>query len=297
MIDPKMIGATAALSSAASWSIGAIISRKLSQAVAAPALTWAKAIISIVLMLPVLAIVGFQPLTHSGLSLLILSGVLGIAVSDTLFFAAIRHLGARDMVLLLAIGQVFTILLSVVFLHERPLPLEWLGIAGIIVGVMIVLQSSMSEPGSSGTRGIIFGLFSALAMSVSQIIIKPVINDQNWQLVLEAALIRIAVGAVGMTIVGLAGQSIKEWVKPLRDRKLAGLLVISACVVTFGGFYLSQVAIAYGKVSVNSTLISTEPLFAMFLAAWLLKEKITTRAATGTAVTMAGIISILKAGR
>ncbi len=76
---------------------------------------------------------------------------------------------------------------------------------------------------------------------------------------------------------------------PFREPRLLGLFVVSVCVVTFGGFWLSLVAIKYVDVSIAYTLNSTEPLFILPLAVLILKEKITLRALLGTVVALAGI--------
>ena len=59
--------------------------------------------------------------------------------------------------------------------------------------------------------------------------------------------------------------------------------------MTFGGFWLSLVAIRYADVSIASTLNSTEPLFVLPLAAFFLKERISFRAVLGSVATVAGI--------
>ena len=67
------------------------------------------------------------------------------------------------------------------------------------------------------------------------------------------------------------------------------MFAISVCVVTFGGFWLSIVAYKYAQLSVASTLTSTEPVFALALAAIFLKERVTPRAVGGTFATVTGV--------
>ena len=52
-------------------------------------------------------------------------------------------------------------------------------------------------------------------------------------------------------------------------------LVRGVAVVTFGGFWLSVVAVKYVDVSVANTLNSTEPIFVLPLAAFILHERVT----------------------
>jgi len=68
------------------------------------------------------------------------------------------------------------------------------------------------------------------------------------------------------------------------------VLIISVAVITFGGFWLSLVAIKYIDVSIANTLNSTEPLFVLPLAVIFLKEKVTLSAIVGTFITVIGIV-------
>jgi drug/metabolite transporter (DMT)-like permease len=63
-------------------------------------------------------------------------------------------------------------------------------------------------------------------------------------------------------------------------------------VVTFGGFWLSLLALKYVEVSIASTLNATEPLFILPLSAIFLKEPITKKALWGTAIALLGILPL-----
>src|SRR5208282_2217390 len=95
---------------------------------------------------------------------LAVSGLLGIALSDTFFFSALKELGPRAIVLLMTVGQVFTVALAVIILGER-LPLYgWLGIALIVSGITTGMLSGASERGRASWKGLIYGLISVLSM-------------------------------------------------------------------------------------------------------------------------------------
>jgi drug/metabolite transporter (DMT)-like permease len=68
---------------------------------------------------------------------------------------------------------------------------------------------------------------------------------------------------------------------------------MSVAVVTFGGFWLSLVAIAHLDVAIANTLTATESLFVLPLAAFLLKERITPPVVLGSLVTVGGIVLIV----
>src|SRR5436190_5505810 len=124
-MDPKTIGILAALGCAASWALGAVLFKKVGERLSSPAMTLVKAFMSSALLGMVLLLIGYTRVSTEVLFLLVLSGVLGIAIGDTLFFAALKELTPHTLIMLLAGGQVLTVLLAVVFLGESPTPLAW----------------------------------------------------------------------------------------------------------------------------------------------------------------------------
>ena len=117
------IGAGAALGSAASWALGAILFKKLGESLSSLAMTLVKGAASLLLLgLALLAVragivpgIQWEIIGNKDLALLALSGVLGIAVGDTLFFEALQELGPHLLVVLILLGQVLTVVLAVIF--------------------------------------------------------------------------------------------------------------------------------------------------------------------------------------
>lgn len=284
----KAIGMAAALGSAASWAVGAILFQRLGERISPLALTWLKGTLSTILLAFVLILTRYEAIDNHSLLLLILSGLLGIAFGDTFFFAALRDLGAHALVVLSTLGEVLTIGLAVIFLGERHNLTAWLGIACVVCGIAIVLQSKLTEEKTTSSwRGIAFGLLSVLCMSVSIIIAKEGLATVS---AIEATFIRMVSGTLGMFAFGMVTKQLRGWILPLQDVKLVGQLLLSVVFITFGGFWLSLVAIKYVDVSIANTLNTTDPVFVLLLTAIFLKEKITWRAVIGTALTMTGII-------
>lgn len=143
-MDITVVGVMAALGSAASWALGSVLFRRLGDHLPPVALTFAKGITSVVLLGIAIAIIGFESIGLDAWLLLILSGLLGIALGDTLFFLALNNLGAHAVVILFTLGQVLTLILAVLWLGERPQPLDWAGINLILGGVAIVMWTRIS---------------------------------------------------------------------------------------------------------------------------------------------------------
>jgi drug/metabolite transporter (DMT)-like permease len=290
-MDITVVGVMAALGSAASWALGSILFRRLGDHLPPVALTFAKGITSVVLLGVAVAIIGFEAIGINAWLLLILSGLLGIALGDTLFFLALNNLGAHAVVILFTLGQVLTVILAVFWLGEQPQSLDWAGISLILGGVTIVMWTRISsEQGRTGIVGAIYGLLSVIAMAVSIIIAKEALATTGS---IQATFIRMAAGTIGIFVFGQATGQILSGLGTLRQPRFFGFFLLSVAVVTFGGFWLSLVAVANLDVAIANTLNATEPLFVLPLAAFLLKERITLPVVLGSLVTVGGIVLIV----
>lgn len=288
MIDGNAIGVIAALGSAASWSVGTLLFSRLGESLSSFAMTLVKSGMSVLLLgLLTLLLGAFSDVGLQAYGYLAMSGLLGIALSDTFFFSALKELGPRAIILLTSIGQVFTVVLAVILLGER-LPLNgWIGIAFIVSGIAIGMLPGASARGRSSSKGIVFGLISVLLMSVSVILTKKGLEGTST---VYATLIRMLAGTLGMLLMGIVTCRLKKWVTPFRDRKLMLQFFVAVCVITFGGFWLTIVAFKYTSVAVANSLISTEPIFIIPLSVIFLKEKLTSRAVAGAVIAVTGVI-------
>ncbi len=283
------LGAAAALGSAASWALGSVLFKRLGEALQPVVLTAAKGVTGAMMLALVLRSFAFQPLPPGALVLLLLSGLLGIAVGDTLFFMALNRLGAQAVVLLLTLGQVLTVLLAVAWLGERPDPVAWTGIALVIGGVTIVMWPRLrGEGGNSELVGVLLGLAAVVCMALSTVIAKQAMDAGSNSA--QATLVRMVAGTVGAVLLGTAfGQRLSS-LRPLLVPRFAGFFLLSVAVVTFGGFWLSLVAINNAGVAVANTLGSLEPVLVLPFAATLLQERITRPALAGSLAATTGAV-------
>lgn len=291
MADPlttKTVGILAALGSSLAWASGAVLLKTVGDGISSPAMTLAKGAISLVLIGVVLAVAGPVPMGREALILLSLSGLLGIALSDTCFFEALKDLGPLPLVLLMLMGPVLTVVFAVLFLGERPSPAAWAGIVLVALGIGVVLTARLSGENRPATlRGIVFGTFSLLSMAASTVIAKKALADVS---AMQATFVRMAAGTLGVFVLGGATGRLGAWVNPFADPRVAGRFFVAVLVVAFGGFWLSLLAIKSIDVSTANTLIATEPVFVLALAAIFLRERITGRSIAGTLVAVSGIV-------
>jgi drug/metabolite transporter (DMT)-like permease len=82
--------------------------------------------------------------------LLALSGVLGIALGDSLYFSALRRLGTRRTLTIDAGGPAVAALGGMVWLAEVPALLQWIGLG--LVTLALLLVALQRPPGVAEVR-------------------------------------------------------------------------------------------------------------------------------------------------
>lgn len=256
-------------------------------------MTLVKGSISIIFLGLALALTSYGSITADAVLLLCLSGMIGIAVADTLFFAALQDLGPVALVVFFMLGQILTAVLAIFFLGEMPSLKAWAGIFLTLTGIGTVLWHKISldeESEHSGIRGAILGALSMICMSSSTVIAKPALESVST---IFATLLRMTSGTLCILLFGLFTHQVKEWLVPVRNMQMITRFVFSVAVVTFGGFWLSLVAIKYVDVAIASTLSATEPLFLIPMAIVLFKEKISAWQVVGIVSATSGVLMII----
>lgn len=283
-------GVLSALLSAASWAFATVVFESIGKVIPYVGMTFLKGLFSIVLMV-ILVFCAETPLNIGWweIGILSLSGIIGIAIGDSLFFKSLQDLGAKVQVVFFLLGQVLTMVLSMMYLGECLSIEQYIGALILLSGVVITTWKTQKKRPNK-LRGIVYGLLSMLSFSISAIMVKSTISDVP---VISATFYRMLFGTIFTFGYGLAIKEIKHWVMPLKNIRLLSLFALNVVVITYGGFLLSMVAIKYISVSLASVLFTTEPVFVLVLVFFLAKEKITMQEFVGTLTTLIGLLLIL----
>ncbi|MBI4803551.1 MAG: DMT family transporter [Elusimicrobia bacterium] len=286
----SFVGCLAALVSAAAWAYSSILFRKVGEEASPAAMVLANCGIGLVYMGLLFAVSGMGPVDIRTVLVLGASGLLGVALGGILFFRALMCLGPKLTVIMGLVCPVVTILLAVVLLNERPSPVAWAGSLLIFAGISLVLWKRFpAGVREKAVAGIAYSALSTLCTAASIILAKVGVAEIP---ALEATFIRQLWAVAGLAAWGCATGTIKAWLIPFKERRLAKLIFFSSFVVIFGGFWLSMVSLKYLDASIATVLSMTEPLFILPFTALLLKEKITLRETAGALIAFAGVVMI-----
>ena len=287
------IGERLSLLSAVFWAVSVILFRIAGNKVHPLAMNLFKNTVSLVLLaLTVLVIGGGAPgFSPKVVAVFALSGVLGIAVSDWLFFTALVRLGAELTAIVDCAYAPFVIGLSFLFLGERMKAVQIGGVALIIAAVILITRKNAHDriPRKALLSGVGLGLAAMFLNAGSIVLAKPFLAGAS---VAWATLVRMAGGTLAGLVLWAAHPRRRELLLPLRQGAPFKFLIPASI---FGG-YLSMViwvaGFKYTQASIASAVNQLNTIFIFILAAVILKEKITPLKATAAILAFIGAILV-----
>ena len=272
----RSLGEILAVASGLVWAVAVILYRVSGRNVHPLGLNLFKNILALVFMAPTMLILGqalFPAASAGATGLLLLSGFLGIAVSDTFFFYSLNRLGASIVAIVDCFYSPFVIGLSFVILGERMAAWQLIGVALIITAV---LAASRSTNGVPVTRrdliiGLIYGVLAMFFVAIGIVIVKPVLATTS---IVWATLVRIVGGTVPLVLLIPLLPERRAILKPLLDRSNWKVMVPASFFGSYGSLILWMGGMKYAKASVAAALNQLNTIFIVVLAALFLKERL-----------------------
>jgi drug/metabolite transporter (DMT)-like permease len=221
--------------------------------------------------------------------ILAVSGILGIAMADTIFFYGLNLIGVGLITIVDCSYAPFMVLFSAVLLFEELTLFEYLGIALIVSAVLLVAGAKPPENRTRGqlVLGVLCGLAAIALMAFGIVMAKPVLEQYS---VIWATLVRLLAGTLVLALfVSVGPGRVKSWSVFKPDRVWRVMIPAS-----IAGTYLALVfwvaGFKYTKASVAAILNQTSVIFAMILAAVYLKEPMTPRKIAAVVLALAGVV-------
>jgi drug/metabolite transporter (DMT)-like permease len=294
-----MIGELFALGAALSWAVAPILYRKAllnTKPISANIVRCATNAGVLVAALLLLGEVGaLTALPVGTVVLVVVSGVIGLGVGDTLYMIGLKYVGVSRAVPLAASYPLFSMVWAI-FLLGQPLSLTAvLGAAVIIFGIWLLTREKSDEntgiKGRLAFIGLAVSLVTAVVWSVS-ITMMDVAVSSVTSFAANYAIVTLRIASVALFFVLLA---------PFLDRshgflKMKRSTVIGLCVgglVANGvGWLLMNYSFLNIPLTQATPISSTSPLFAAVAGFMLFHEKMTTKTVLGAIAIVAGIALI-----
>lgn len=295
----EALGQLFALLTAITWAVSLVLFKRSGETMPPLALNLFKNAIGIVLLLATLPVIGegYGVITEQPIEdtyILIISGVIGLAVADTIFFTALNLCGVGIVSIVDCTYSPFTILFSFLLLGETLQTAHYVGGAMILTGVMI---SSRHAPPADRTRrqlllGTVLAATSMAMMAFAIVCAKPVLTAADFPLI-TATLVRMLFGTILLGIFAAVSHRRKDYWAALKPNR-AWRFAVPASIL---GAYLSMVfwlaGYKYAQASIAAILNQTSVIFAIVLATLFLKESFSPRKAIALLLAMAGVLMIV----
>ena len=214
------------------------------------------------------------------LRIIIISGIIGIFLGDTLLFLALQKIGPRRNNILFSLAAPFTILLNIFFLKQSMSIINIVGCFTVFFGVIIAIAYGSNTNNDhrweliqgSLKLGILFGILAALCQAIGLIMMKPVLDLGVDPI--ASATIRTSISCI------LLSSSFF-----LKTKNFVSLIPINFSIIIKSiisgflgmalGMSLLLIALQKADAGIIATLSSTSPIMILFLI-WIITKKIPT---------------------
>ncbi len=289
-----LLGKILAITCALLWAIAVIMFKRAGASIRPLALNWYKTALTAVLLLPVLYISDLSGLSRADLIAVLASGLLGIAVADTLFFIALDRLGASLAAIVDCFYAPFVMLAAWLMLSQTP-RMTQIGGAFFVVAALLVVAFDKGHPHVIIVRrGLVTGLLAGAAamavMGVSITLMQPILQHSSLWVVTE---LRVLAALTALTVMMVLRRDRRElftslighgaWRHALPGSFIGNVLAMTIWVAAF----------KYTSVNSAAILNQTSTFFIVILATWLLKEPFTRARLIGTLLAFTGAVMVL----
>jgi len=289
------MGELFALFSALVWAFAVICFRKSGETISPIALNLFKILLGMILILPTMAILGaplFRQAPAQEIVLLLISGALGIGLSDTMFLKSLNMIGAGMSAIVDCLYSPFIIALSMVMLGER---LTLLQVIGAVLIVSAVFAASFEKRDGAISRrnlfwGIFWGVLAMATVALSIVLIKPLLSHLP---LLWTAQVRF-VGGCLVLAAALLWRSDRKRILAFRGLSRGWkYILIGSFLGSYCSLLLWLAGMKYAQASIAATLNQTSNLFVFIFAAILLKEVINLQRAIGITLGVGGVFMVM----
>jgi len=245
------------------------------------------------LIVAILIVAPPVPQDTRAMFLLALSGVIGITIGDTAFFAALKYLGAQVSSATQCIAPPVSALLAAWAFGEVLSPIEMAGLTLTLFAVTAIIYFGKKDGAQLShlsrrdlTYSVGLASVSALCQALGVVIARQAFQEVH---VLHGTLLRMGPAVVILILSGLVsvqGTGLRQVMAKPND---AVRLALAAVIGAFCGLVLLSIGTKYAKAGISSALSSTYPIWIIPFARLYLGEKGNWQSIVCTVVAVGGI--------
>ncbi len=234
--------------------------------------------------------------THEALALL-LSGMIGIGLGDTVWFLALRYLPVHSVLVVGTLSPIVTALFAWGAIGETLSAFAWISMLLTMCGIVVVVSERQEKSETTATNdyrtrvlGIGLVVLAVLLGAVSNVITRSVFANAEispfW-----SGFLRLTAGMLValFSVVFFRGPPKSE---PKAPGGVYFKLLFAASLGTVLGIFCQQTAFKYASAGVAQALMSTTPIFAMVFLVFTGRRP-SFRALTGSAIATLGVVGLV----
>jgi len=301
-MDRHLIGEICALLTAITWAMAMVLFKRSGEQIGPMALNLFKNVVGLCLLIITLGLMP-SPMAQLGeypiedYYVLIISGVVGIAIADTIFFRALNTLGVGITSIVDCCYSPLIFLFAALMLSETLAGHHYLG-AALILSSVFVTSSVTPPPGRTRRQlwvGVLQGVFSIALMAVGIVFAKPVLEAEDFPLI-PATVLRLGAGTAVLAILGTASPARRALWNVFRPCAAWKCSVPASILGAYLSLILWIAGFKYTHASIAGLLNQTSVIFATLFAAWILKERLTPRKMVAVGLAVCGILVVALGG-
>jgi len=291
-----MMGVIYALTAALAWAGSSTIIKSITTKIDVLSLSALRLCVASLLLFAVISLSGritefintpLMPLVY-----VIISGIIGLAVGDTVFIKSLSYLDvSRAFPIAQCAYPVFTMLLAVSLLGESFTWVTGLGTFLVLLGIYLITSTWKasginSTSGRISGKGIVLALIAGIVWAVATVTLKLGVMDMDP---LVAGAIRISSAAIVLLSFALSQR--KRGALQLRKYGSPSLaLALTSGFISPGmGMVFFIIAIQLLGAGKTAVLSATSPLFLLPFSVFILKERLTRLTLIGIFTGVTGI--------
>jgi drug/metabolite transporter (DMT)-like permease len=292
------LGQACALLTAIMWAFAVVLFKLSGERTAPLALNLFKSTVGILLLGVTLgglllgrweSLESLQTLAASQVVVLLLSGFIGIAVADTLFFHALNLIGVGLISIVDCSYAPCVILFSWLMLGESLTAYHYAGAALVLVGVFTAERHTLPAHRSTGQiiGGMVLATAAVALMAFGIVWATPTLHETT---VVWGTILRVAGGFGGLVLLTLAWPGWRTHWRVFRPSVAWRAAVPASVLGTYFCMLLWIAGFKYTYASIAGVLNQTSVVVATILAAVFLKERFGARQVAALVLALAGVV-------
>jgi len=226
-----------------------------------------------------------------------LSGVVGLALGDYFSFSAFKAIGAKNSSIFSTLAPGTAIIFAYLMLGEK---INLIGITGILITISVIIYISLQKKDNQSKMSLVgmgHAIGAALCQGAGLVLAKKAYENNLIEIApFHAAWLRIMASVIVLLVFAILTREIKPITRNLvKPENKKGLVYLSLGTLsgTVLGLTFAMQTISTIDSAVAQTIFSLVPVFAIPLAYFFHKEKMTLSIILGALIAIAGVMVLI----